>query len=343
MLGGFLALLSAATFAFNNATVRRGVLTGTVLQGLAITVPIGVPIFLGVSVAAGGVGKVFGFSPAAFLALAGAGVIHFVWGRYCNFRATKAIGANLVAPVQQFSLILTLVLAVWILGESLTMLQLIGIVLVVLGPTLTLGQGATRTKKPADEPEGTPIDVETDGDPGRPAAFNPNYVEGYLFALLSSSGYGVSPILVRFGLANGGPGASLAGGLIAYAAATVVLTLIIVLLPGYFAHVRSVRPDAAEWFTISGVLVCVSQMFSYMALSIAPVSIVTPIARLSIVFRVYFSWWLTPDHEVFGAKLVLGTLVSMLGAIALSVSTELVLSVIPLPDALVALARWRWT
>ena len=41
-----------------------------------------------------------------------AGIIHFAWGRYCNYRATKAIGANLVAPVQQYSLILTLVLAV---------------------------------------------------------------------------------------------------------------------------------------------------------------------------------------------------------------------------------------
>ena len=41
MLGGFIALLSAATFAFNNASMRRGVLTGSVLQAMAITVPIG--------------------------------------------------------------------------------------------------------------------------------------------------------------------------------------------------------------------------------------------------------------------------------------------------------------
>ena len=45
MLAGFLALLSAATFAFNNASLRRGVLTGSVAQAMAITVPIGVPLF----------------------------------------------------------------------------------------------------------------------------------------------------------------------------------------------------------------------------------------------------------------------------------------------------------
>mgnify|MGYP003330705812 CR=1 FL=1 len=36
MLGALLAVLSAATFGFNNASVRRGVLTGTVAQALAI-------------------------------------------------------------------------------------------------------------------------------------------------------------------------------------------------------------------------------------------------------------------------------------------------------------------
>ena len=33
-----------------------------------------------------------------------AGIIHFAFGRYCNYRATKAMGANLVGPVQQGSL-----------------------------------------------------------------------------------------------------------------------------------------------------------------------------------------------------------------------------------------------
>ena len=53
MLGGFIALLSAATFAFNNASVRRGVLTGSVLQAMAITVPIGLPISFLVALATG--------------------------------------------------------------------------------------------------------------------------------------------------------------------------------------------------------------------------------------------------------------------------------------------------
>ena len=46
MLGGILALLAAATFALNSATARRAVLSGSVMQGIAITVPLGIVGFL---------------------------------------------------------------------------------------------------------------------------------------------------------------------------------------------------------------------------------------------------------------------------------------------------------
>ena len=136
MLGGFLALLSAASFAAESATVRRGVLTASVMQAMAITIPLGVPLFFLVALVFGSLGHVLTFSPTAIFWLSMAGIVHFVWGRYCNYRASKAVGANLVAPVQQLSLIVTLVLSIWILAESLTPLRIFGIALVIIGPAL---------------------------------------------------------------------------------------------------------------------------------------------------------------------------------------------------------------
>jgi len=340
VLGGFLSLVAAVTFAFNNASARRGVLTGTLGQALAITVPIGVPMFFVAALAAGTLGMVFTFSPETVLALSAAGIIHFVIGRYCNFRATRAMGANLVAPLQQVSLVLTLGLAILILGETLTPLRLIGIALVVLGPMLTLrGESEQRTRPPraTDQAETFVEKLET----GRPAAFQVNYAEGAVFALLSAVAYGISPILVRFGLASKDLGASLAAGLISYGAATLIL------VPLLFSSSRvrrlfAVEAEAAKWFTISGVTVCVSQMFLYMAFTVAPVSVVSPIQRISMVFRIYFGWLLNPHHEVFGGKVYLGTVVSLAGALALSLSTEVVLTHVPLPDWAAAIARWQW-
>ena len=332
MLGGFLALLSAATFAIETVTARRGVLTASVVQALAITVPLGVPIFFLFAAAFGALGTIAGFSTAAIVYLATAGVLHFVWGRYCNYRASKAIGAILVAPVQQSNMLVTLALAIWILGERLTPLRVIGIGLVVLGPALTYDR--TR-RKASDTIAGVPIDV----DKGK--MFQPNYAEGYLFALLSSTGYGISPVLVRLALENREIEASLAGGLISYTAAALAFALIL-LLPGRWRNMRSLNPGAAKWFVISGVCVCFAQMLRYMALVLAPVSVVTPIQRLSLVFRFYLGRIINPQHEVFGGRIFAATVASLAGALALSVSTDVVQSALPLPDWARTVLNWQW-
>jgi drug/metabolite transporter (DMT)-like permease len=335
VLGGFFALCAAATFAFNNASVRRAVLTGSIVQGMAITVPIAVPLSFIAALITGNLAAVMGFSPTAVAALSAAGIMHFVWGRYCNYRATRAIGTNLVAPIQQFNLLVTLVLAIWLLGEYLTPLKILGIALILLGPTFTMQKKVPPGERAVSEEKITPIDAE------KPAAFQPKYAEGYTFSLLSAIGYGLSPILVRVGLENHGIGGSFAGGLIASIAATAVFALIL-LWPGQWRHVWSTDREAVKWFTFSGFLVFFSQMFLYMAMSIAPVTVVSPINRLSILFRLYFSRWLNPEHEVFGGSVIAGTVVSLAGALALSLSTQAVQDVVPLSDPLVALLAWHW-
>lgn len=336
MLGAFLALCSAASFAFNNASVRRAVLTGSITQGMAITVPIGVPLFFMAALITGNLAAVAGFPPMALAALAGAGVMHFVWGRYCNYRATRAIGTNLVAPIQQFNLLITLTLAIWLLGEHLTPLKILGIGLILAGPTITMQKKkAPAVERPVSDEKITPIDAE------KPAAFQPKLAEGYTFALLSTIGYGLSPVLVRMGLENRGLGVSLAGGLVAYIAATAVFSLVL-LWPGQWKHMWSTDREAAKWFTFSGFLVFFSQMFLYMAMSVAPVTVVSPINRLTILFRLFFSRLLNPHHEVFGGSVILATVVSLAGAVLLTLSTDIVQSIVPLPDSVVTLLNWRW-
>ena len=88
--------------------------------------------------------------------------MHFVWGRYCNYRATRAIGTNLVAPIQQINLIFTLLLAILILGETLTPLRMLGIALVLLGPSFTLRERARRAGQAA-----LGADVAASGHRGR--------------------------------------------------------------------------------------------------------------------------------------------------------------------------------
>jgi len=325
LLGGLLSLLSAVTFAYANATVRRGVLSRTVLQAVGISLPIALPIFLLVMWPIGGFAALAAFDARSLDLLIVAGVIHFAWGRYCNYRATKAIGANLVAPVQQFSLVLTLVLAIVWLGEALTVLRIIGIACVVAGPALTLKPDI---KRPAAAPPGIEL-------------FEPAYREGYFYALLSAIGFGISPVLIGMAFAHKGLAVGLAGGFISYLAATAAIVLPL-LIPAQWRSFRAIDRESARWFVISGIAVAVSQMTRYMALAVAPVSVVSPIQRLSMVFRIYFGAILNPHHEVFGGRIIAGTVISLFGAIALSISIDGLAEALPLPAPLAAVLGWSW-
>ncbi|HZL31184.1 MAG TPA: EamA family transporter [Pseudolabrys sp.] len=326
MIGGLLSLLSAVTFAYANASVRRGVLTGTVLQAVAISLPVALPFFLVAMAVSGGMAALATFNARTLVLLALAGIVHFALARYCNYRATKAIGANLVAPVQQYSLVITLVLAITWLDEALTPLRMLGIVLVVAGPAFTLR--ADGEAKPAALPEGV-------------TPFAPQYREGYLYALLSALGFGVSPILIGMAFQTKGLAIGIAGGFFSYVAATLFIVLAFI-LPGERRSFRAIDRESTKWFVMSGIAVGLSQMTRYMALAVAPVSVVTPIQRLSMVFRIYFGAWLNPHHEVFGGRLIAGTLISLAGALALSVSIDGMMNALPLPASVISAMTWSW-
>lgn len=333
MLGGFLALLSAAAFALNNAAARRGVLSGTVLQAMAISVPFGVPFFFGGLLIVGSFDDLWSFSLRDTGWLAAAGVLHFIIGRYGNYRATKAIGVNLTGPVQDVNILISIVLAVVFLSETLTPLMMVGIALVALGPVFTWESPKTR-------------DAPTRGAAApRKYAFTPAYGEGFFWAAVSAVAYGSSPILVRLGLEGGGLqnglGRGVAAGLISYVAATLVIVVALA-WPGSLRQVLSIRRHGFTWFMIAGLFVGIAQMLRYMALALAPVSIVAPMMRLTSIFRFYFSWLINREYERFSNGVFVGTVVSLIGAVILTLSSDFVLSLLPASEWLATALKWRW-
>jgi drug/metabolite transporter (DMT)-like permease len=237
-----------------------------------------------------------------------AGIANFVVGRYCNYRSLAAIGTNLAGPVIQFNLIVSLALAIAFLGDTLTPLRMLGIVLIIAGPAIVSRDRSPRVAS-----------VE-------PPVFSPRFAEGYAFAFLASICYGASPVLVRYAAADQGLAAGLAGGVFGSAAATVLIAMSL-LIPAHWHEVHAVNSKSARWFVGSGFLVYLSQIFAYMAVAIAPISLVAPIMALSTVFRIHMSRWLNPEHEVFGRDVIWATAFSFIGVLAISVRAD----TLPLP------------
>jgi len=340
MLGAILAILSALTFALNNAAARRGVLTGTPGQAMAITIPIGVAGFLLAAVATGQMGRLAQFPPTAAAWMAAVGVTHFLVGRYCNYRANQEAGSNLTAPVVQLQVIVALVLAVIILREPCTLLQTLGGLLMLTGTLITQRQPTGSRATPVL------LDAGLNGNRSLPpygvaaAVFAPRHVAGYVFASLAALAYGSTPIMARSALEHTGPTSGILGGLIAYAAATAVVAMAL-LWPPLRQNVIALKRENVLWFVNSGVFVALAQGLFYAAVAVAPIMLVAPLLQLSLVFRLTFSKWLNPDHEVFGPLVTAGAIISIAGACLVSIDTSVILDALAVPEFAARMLRWR--
>lgn len=341
MLGAILAVLSAATLSLNNVAARRGVVSGTPGQAMVVTIPIGFVCFLLVAVAAGEIARLRLFTPAAIAWMAAVGIVHFVIGRYCNYRASQDVGVNLSAPVIQLQVVVTLILAVVVLHEPCSVLQMFGGVLILAGSLIAQAL-PSRSRRAAAVDIGLAAGDTVPADPGNPAppAFAPRQITGYLYAALAALAYGITPVMARTALENAGATGGILGGLIAYSGAAAV-TALALLWPPLRRNVLALKRENVRWFIYSGLLVALAQGLFYSAISVAPVMLVMPILQLSLVFRFIFSAWLNPHHEIVGPVVITGAAISLVGALMVSVDTNFILNALAVPEELARVLRWR--
>jgi drug/metabolite transporter (DMT)-like permease len=328
LLGVLYATLGALTFALNNVAMRRGVVTGSVLQAMALTVPVGGLSFLVIAASFGQLGQLVVFPMVALAWLAGQGIVHFVIGRYCNYKSNQLMGVNLTAPVVQLQVPVAMLLAVATLHEKFTVLQAIGTALMLGGSFVTQNRaGGGKRTAPTAVVEPKPV-------------FRPRVLPGTIFGLGAAVCYGASPLMAREGFLHAPDGGTAAAGCLAYAAAALFFALLL-LKPGSCRDIASMKRENLPWFFASAVLVAVSQAFVYASLAVAPLMMVTPILQLSLIFRLFLSQWVNRDYEVMNAVVIAGAGAAVLGSILVALDTDALTALLDAPPALAEFLRYR--
>jgi drug/metabolite transporter (DMT)-like permease len=306
MFGVVFALLSSFSFSMNSVFARRGLALAAASAGAFITVLMGVPLFL---IAAGLTGQLSHASELnldGFVLLSTAGIAHFGVGRYCNYRAHSAIGVTRSDPVQAFATPYAVLIAFVFLDESITWAMAAAIAMIMVGPAVMV----ERRKAPAVVAQTSP-----GGDSGAPKAFEPRQAEGYLFAMFSVLAYGTSPILIRAALADT-EDLAVFGGFIAYTAAAAALILTLA-HPRRRGLISEMRFSTVRLFLGAGLFSFLAQLFRFVALSLAPVAVITPLMRTSALFTLVLSWAVNRHLEKITRRVVLGIFISVAGSLFL--------------------------
>ncbi|MDA8610974.1 EamA family transporter [Alphaproteobacteria bacterium] len=141
----------------------------------------------------------------------------------------------------------------------------------------------------------------------------------------------------------------LAGGAFAHSSAILLFSYIFasacVVIMGLnsngFKSMGSMSREGLRWFLLSGFMIAVSQVFRYAALALAPVSVVVPIQRLSVIFRLLFNWYLNRQYERIEINIVIGIILSVFGAAALGVNTTAALNWLDPNPVIYSILNWR--
>ncbi len=299
LAGAVLSLVSAFSFSVNAILVRRGIASAgaTASQGAFITVLLGVPFGL---IAVAITGQIFNFDEISlngYLLLALAGIVHFAFGRYCNYRAIGAVGAARAGPIQAVTVPYSVGMAIVLLDEKVTFLMLLGITLILFAPVVMIERKSLSFGS-KEGPEG--------------GQFELRQVEGYSFAVLAAIAYGTSPLLIRSVVEDSTRTAAI-GTFAAYfgASALLVATLAI---PSRRELMGTINIRYMRLFGGAGLAVFLAQLLRFFALSVADVVVVNPLQRLVNVFTLLLSYAVNRSIEKINLRVVISVFISLAGS-----------------------------
>ena len=205
----------------------------------------------------------------------------------CYFRALSKGDINKVVPIDKSSTVLTIILAVIFLGESVTVYKTLGVVFIAIGTLLMIEKKDTEKKS-----EG----------------------EGWLiYALLSAFFASLTTILGKIGI----EGVESNLGTAIRTAVVIVMSFIMVAFTGKTGEIRKIDKKELGFILLSGLSTGASWLCYYKALQDGEAGIVVPIDKLSILVTIAFSYIVFKER--LSKKAMLGLVMIVFGTLVLLV------------------------
>ena len=203
----------------------------------------------------------------------------------CYFKALQIGDINKVTPIDKSSTVITMLLAFIFLGEEITWLKFVSMILIGIGTYLMIQKKETQEKKEDKK--------------------------WLLYAVGSAVFASLTSILGKIGIqdVNSNLGTAIR------TAVVLVMAWIVVFVTGKQDTVKNIDRKSWLFLILSGFATGSSWLCYYRALQIGPASVVVPIDKLSILVTIAFSY--VVFHEKLSLKSGAGLLLIVVGTLAL--------------------------
>ena len=302
MLGILLGLGTAVAFAANSVITRRGLFWASSNYISTVSVLTGPLFFIPLAALTGDLFGIHQLHWKAHLLWAVSGVMHFALGRTWAYRSIQLLGSNRSNIVTSLNPIVTIILALTLLHERISGIQSIGVVLTLSGPLLILLKEDTfrGASKMESGSYGKEVDKRT-------------LFLGLLYGAGAAVFWGSSAIVIKFALQAGG--SPVMGTLIAYVAATVVISPSFLFNPEGRREIFHGRGKPLTMAIYSGLSAIIAQLMRYTALQYASAILVSFLLRTLSIWILIFAYFFNREYESFSKWVLFGNGLLMAGTI----------------------------
>lgn len=251
-MGVLYALVSGLLWGFGPLLLKQGMTLSNVSTATLIEQYTSVAVLVAIAALRGELISL-DFAAKSFWAFAAAGAVGASFGKIFYYKGIDKVGASKSTSVKNSSPLLTVILAVLLLGEDLTFAAAAGSALIVAGIFVL-----TRTE------------VRGEARPSR--------VQYFFYPLMAALCFGINPVFKKIGVESSN--LPTLGAVITQSTA-----LLVMLTAGRLLKIRPrwerVPMKSLILFVLSGVTEALGSLFTFFALVYAPSSIVSPIWRMS--------------------------------------------------------------
>lgn len=297
MIGLVLALFSGSFNCLSSIFVRRGMYhSGESFSPLPISNFAGT-IFFGLGVLIlGQTNQLVSLSWLGFSSLAAAGVLHFIIGRLLGYTGIRLLGANRANPITTSNILVSALLGIVFLGESVSIYLVLAILLIFGGIIL--------------------INIRVDSD--KQDISKGDLTKGLLATLGGALCWGSSPALVKIGLQE--VSSPIVATFISYAAAFIVAGLLLI-HRGNREKLWRLKRDALIPIGMSSVSVSAAHLLRYTAISFSPISLVQALSMSVNGLLVFpLSFLMNRKIEVFNLRIIGGAVIVISGVLLIFLS-----------------------
>jgi len=301
MLGAILGLLSAAGFGVTTIIIRRAMFRVSANYIATLTVFTGPIFFLVAAIITGEIWELWYFPWQAHTFLALSGIVHFALGRSWGYRSIRLIGATRSNIVTSMNPIVTVLLAMLILGETVSFTMLIGIICTLMGPLALLKEKVSSGGA-----------LSKAGERGKELDRRSLY-QGMFYGIGASLFWGSSAILIKLGLESGGT--PVAGTFIAYSSASLVIAPSSFLNRDHREEILGGDKTSIKDALYSGLTSNIAQLMRYVALGFGSAIVVSLMLRTIPLWSLLFSFLFMREYESFSRWVLLGNALLVVGAV----------------------------